>query len=111
MFDLGKMMGKMKEMQEQMKVIQEEIGKQTLTAETGGGMVKVTVNGKRQIIKLEIDDDLMTPADKEMLQDLISSATNKALADMEEIIKEEMAKQTQGMLPNIPGLDLNAFRG
>lgn len=109
MFDITKMMGKVKEVQQKMQEAQSEIAKITTSAEVGAGMVKVTVNGSRQVTAIEVDDDLMKPEEKEMLQDLVASATNKALQDMEAIIKDEMAKRTEGMMPNIPGLDLNNF--
>ena len=72
-------------------------------------MVKATVNGQKQVVKLEIDPDMMKPADKEMLQDLVIAAVNKALLEVDEKAKEEMKKTTQGIMPNIPGLDLSGL--
>ncbi|SFB78064.1 hypothetical protein SAMN05421780_101448 [Flexibacter flexilis DSM 6793] len=107
MFDMMKMMGKLKEAQEKMRVVQEELAKLTHTAEAGAGMVKATVNGKRQVLKIEIDEDLCKPEDRQTIQDLTVAAINKALADMDEKIKQEMMKSTEGLLPNIPGFDLS----
>lgn len=109
MFDMMNMLGKVKELQAKMKEAQENMGHLTQTAESGAGMVKVTVNGKKQVIKLEVDPDIIKVSDKEVMQDLIIAATNKALADIDEKIKEELKKSTQGILPNIPGLDLSSL--
>ncbi|MFN6944349.1 MAG: YbaB/EbfC family nucleoid-associated protein [Cytophagaceae bacterium] len=109
MFDMMNMLGKVKEVQAKLKEVKDNLGKIEVTSESGAGMVKATVNGNRQIIKLEIDNDLLKPEDKDMLQDLTVAAINKALNDIEEKIREEMKKSTEGVLPNIPGLDLGNF--
>ena len=106
MFDMMKMMGKVKELQDKMKEAQENLRHITTSAESGGGMVKVTVNGKKQILSIEIDDDLIKPADKEMLGDLVAAAANKAIEEVEILAKEEIKKSTEGIMPNIPGFDL-----
>lgn len=104
--DLTGMMGKMKDLQARMKEAQEQLGSITESAESGAGLVRVTVNGQKKIIGLEIDNDLIKPEDKEMLQDLVVAAMNKAMENIEPKIKEHLQQSTQGMLPNIPGLDL-----
>ena len=109
MFDMNKMMEKVKEVQEKMKAAQENLSSVTATGESGAGLVKVVVNGKKQVIDLEIDQELITPDDKEMMQDLVIAAVNKALVEIDTQIKEEMKKSTDGMLPNIPGFDLGSF--
>jgi len=60
---------------------------------------------KKQIVNLEIDDDLVKPEDKEMLQDLVIAAVNKAMETIEVRVKEELKKSTEGFMPNIPGMD------
>lgn len=107
--DFMNMMGKVKEVQSKMKEVSDNLVNVTHTSEAGAGMVKATVNGKRQVVNIEYDDDLIKPDDKEMLRDLTIAAINKALEEMDGIIKEEMKKATDGMLPNIPGLDLENF--
>lgn len=109
MFDMMKMMGKMKEVQAKVKEAQEKLVHITTTAEAGGGMVKATVNGKKQLVNLEIDDELVNKDEKEMLRDLIIAAVNIAMEQAEELAREELKKSTEGMLPNIPGLDLSGF--
>lgn len=109
MFDMFSIMNKVKEAQEKMKQVQEELLGETLTAEAGVGLVKVTVNGHRKLVQVEIDPSIMN--DKEMMQDLTVAATNKALGDIEEVIKKKMSDSMQGVIPNIPGLDLQSFLG
>lgn len=109
MFDMMKMMGKVREVQEKMKEAQENLVHIKVSAEAGAGMVKATVNGKKQLIDLEIDSDLIKPDDKDMMKDLIVAAVNKAMMEADVKAKEELRKQTEGILPNIPGLDINGM--
>jgi DNA-binding YbaB/EbfC family protein len=98
--------GKMREVQAKMKEAQENLGNIFATGESGAGMVVVKVNGLKQLVEIKIDEDLLKPDDKDMLQDLIIAAVNKAMAEAEVLAKEEIRKSTGGLLPNIPGLDL-----
>ena len=109
MMDMMKMLGKVKEVQSKMKEAQENLGHITTTGEAGAGMVVATVNGKKELINLQIDESLFTPDDKDMLKDLIIAAVNKAIVEVEVLAKEEIKKSTEGMLPNIPGLDLSSM--
>ncbi len=109
MFDMMKMMGKVKEAQSKMKEVQESLVNITTEGESGAGMVKAIVNGKKQLIDLVIDESLYNPEDKDMLKDLIIAATNIAMDKADVLAKEEMKKATEGMLPNIPGLDLSSM--
>ena len=103
------MLGKMKDVQAKIKQAKANLVNVTVTSESGAGMVKATINGHRQVIKLDIDPDLFKPEDKQMLQDLTVAAVNKGLADIEGKIKAELKKSTDGVLPNIPGLDLSGL--
>lgn len=107
MMDMMKMLGKVKEVQAKMKEAQENLGRIQTTAESGAGMVSATVNGKKELIDLKIDESLFTPGDQDMLKDLVIAAVNKAITDVDVMAKEEMKKSTEGMLPNIPGFDLS----
>lgn len=107
--DMMKMLGKVKEVQSKMKEAQENLGHITTTGEAGAGMVVATVNGKKELINLEIDESLFTPDDKDMLKDLIIAAVNKAIVNVDVLAKEEIKKSTEGMLPNIPGFDLSSM--
>ena len=74
-------------------------------------MVKATVNGKKQLVAIEVDPALLKSEDKIILQDLIVAAVNKANDEADGLAKEEMRKSTEGILPNIPGLDLSGMMG
>lgn len=102
MFDLNNLMGKAREMQDKIKEAQANLNNIKTTAEAGAGMVKATVNGNKQILSIEIDDDIVKTEEKEMMQDLIVAAINKALADIETLAKDEMQKATDGIMPNMP---------
>ena len=106
MFDMMKMMGKVKEAQEKIKVAQESLGGITATGESGAGLVKATVNGKKEVLSIDIDPSLLSKDDKEMVQDLSVAAINIALANVEGKAKEHMKSATDGLLPNVPGMDL-----
>ena len=109
MADMMGLMGKMKDLQSRMKEAQEQLSGIVESAESGGGMVRATINGQKTLIGLEIDKDLINPYYKEMLQDLILASVNKALENIEPKIKAHLQKATDGVLPNIPGLDLGGF--
>jgi hypothetical protein len=109
MFDMMKMMGKMKEVQAKVKEAQANLVNIKADGEAGAGMVKVTVNGLKQIESIDIDQDIIKAEDKEMIQDLTIAAINKAIQEVEILSKEEMKKHTEGLIPNIPGLDLGGL--
>ena len=109
MFDMMGMMGKMKDLQAKMKEAQDNLKNITVEAESGAGMVKAKANGQRKLLKLEIDETLFKKENAEMLSDLVVAAVNKALDEAAEKGQEELKKQTSGMMPNIPGLDLSNF--
>lgn len=106
MFDIMSIMSKVKEAQAKMKEKQEQLVYLTAEAESGAGLVKVKVNGHRRVMDIIIDDSLVNQEDKDMMKDLIVAATNKALEEIDQLVKVEMKKATEGMMPNIPGMDL-----
>lgn len=107
--NMADMFGKFSEIQEKMKEAQDQLADVTVEAEAGGGMVKVTANGKRQIIGIDLDKDVVDPDDMEMLEDLIVAGVNKALDKAEDASKEKMQEVYKGMIPGggIPGMDLS----
>ena len=111
MFDMMKMLGKMKEVQARIKEAQDNLVNIKTTGESGGGMVKATMNGKRQLIALDIDPSLFKAEDRAIVQDLVIAAVNKASEEVEILAKEELRKSTEGLLPNIPGMDLGSMMG
>lgn len=100
------MMGKIQEVQSKMTEIQNELANKFTTGESGGGMVVVKINGKQEIAQIKLEKSIVNPDDIEMLEDLITSAVNKAIENSQKMAQEELAKVTSGILPNIPGLNL-----
>lgn len=96
---LGSLMKQAQEMQKNMEKAQAEIAEMEVTGEAGGGLVKVTMTGKHELVKVELDDSLMD--DKEMLEDLVAAAVNSAVRRVEDTTQERMGGLTQGM--NLPG--------
>jgi len=111
MIDMMKMIGKVKEVQEKMKEAQENLKDIRETGESGAGMVKAIVNGRKEVLSIEVDGSLLNKDDKEMMQDLVVAAVNKALENVDVKAKEELKKSTEGIIPNIPGLDLSNLGG
>lgn len=109
MFNIGDMMGKMRDMQARMKEVRDQMDNIIVDSEAGGGMVRVQANANRKILKITIDPDIIDKDDPEIMADLITAAVNKALDKAEERGREELQGATKGILPNIPGLDLSKF--
>ncbi len=86
-----------------MKSVQDALAQINLEGEAGAGMVKATVNGQRKLQKIEVED--ATYADKELTLDLIVAAVNSAMEKADEHAKQEIKKGTEGLLPNIPGVE------
>jgi len=93
-----------KKMQEQVGQMQEELETKTVEAQAGGGMVKVVVNGKFNIVSIKIEKEVINSEDAEMLEDLIAAAVNEGIRKAQEMASAEMAKITGGL--GIPGLGL-----
>lgn len=101
---LGNLLKQAQKMQEEMKAAQERLAQEEVIGESGGGMVKVTINGQYQASRVEIDPSLLSD-DKEMLEDLITAAFNAATQRVGEKMKENVAELTAG-LPLPPGMKL-----
>ena len=89
--------------QEEMAKVQEKLEEMTVEGSAGGGMVTVTSNGKQKVISVKIDPEVVKPEDVEMLEDLITAATNQAMEKSQEMANEQMQKVAGGMLGNLPG--------
>jgi nucleoid-associated protein EbfC len=101
--NIQKMMKQMQRMQTDMARAQEELGDKSVEASVGGGRVTVTATGAQEITGIKISKEVVDPNDVEMLQDLVLSAVQQALAKSKELAAAEMGKLTQGMgLP--PGM-------
>lgn len=94
------MMKKMQKMQKEMVEAQEALNEQQFEGVAGGGMVKVVMNGQRQVLDIVLDESVVDPEDVEMLQDLMIVAVNDALKKVEDTTASTMGKFTQGM--NLP---------
>ncbi len=105
--NMADMFGKIMEMQKKMNEVQESLAAKTVSAEAGGGMVKVTANGAQQITAVKIDPEAVDPDDLELLEDLIIAGVNKALEEAQNVARKEMQGAAGGMLP--PGMDLSSL--
>ena len=88
--------------QQQLEQIQSQLATRTVEATSGGGAVKVVAKCDGNIASIKIDPQALNPADAQLLEDMILSATNQALSQAKEISNTEMSKVTSGL--NLPGL-------
>ena len=103
MAGFGDMMKQAREMQEKVSALQAEVAALTVTGESGAGMVRVTMTGRHDVQRVEIDPSLVGD-DKDMLEDLIAAAVNDAVRRVEALQQEKMSEITQGLsLP--PGMN------
>ncbi|SDI74435.1 YbaB/EbfC family nucleoid-associated protein [Billgrantia gudaonensis] len=96
---MGNLMKQAQEMQEKMQQAQEEVARAEVTGEAGAGMIKVTMNGRHDVSKVDIDPSVMEE-DKELLEDLLAAAVNDAVRKVEASTKERMEEATAGL--NLP---------
>lgn len=89
-------------MQQQMEQIQAQLAAKTVEATSGGGAVKVTARCDGRLVAVKIDPQALNPADAQVVEDMVLTAANQALAQAKEISDAEMGKATAGF--NIPGL-------
>lgn len=100
--NMNNMLRQAQKMQENMLKLQEELEEREYEASSGGGVVTVKLNGKREFLEINIKPEAVDPDDVEMLQDMILAAVNEGLRKVEQASVEEMSKLTGGL--NIPGL-------
>ncbi|MDX1529942.1 MAG: YbaB/EbfC family nucleoid-associated protein [Rhodothermales bacterium] len=105
--NMADLFGKMMEMQQKMAETQEALAKQTTTAEAGGGMIKVTADGRGRVTAISMEKEVVNPDDLDLLEDLLVAGINKALDEADQMREAEMKKVAGGMLP--PGLDLGGM--
>lgn len=105
MKDLNEILGMATRVQEELQKAQDNLDKLEVEGVAGGGLVKVRASAKGRIIGVSIDDSLLAPDDKQMLEDLITAAFNDARKKADELSGQEMAKMTSG-LPIPPGFKL-----
>lgn len=102
--NIQQIMKQAKIMQKKMEDVQAEVAKETVEATSGGGMVKVTFNGRAELIGISIDKDVVNPDDVDMLQDLIVAAVNEGIKNAQALMSERMSKLTGGLGLNFPGM-------
>jgi DNA-binding YbaB/EbfC family protein len=105
--NMQQMMRQVQKLQEDMAKAQQELALKNVTEEAGGGMIKATVNGNSELISIVLDPAVIVADDKEVLEDLIVAAVNKAVASAKKMNEEEMAKLTKGVIP--PGMNIPGF--
>ncbi len=98
--DMSKLLGGVRELQQKSAEVQERLARQTVVGESGGGMVKATVNGKSELLAVEIEPDLMNGDDREMVQELIVAAVRQANDKARDLKQAEMDQLLGDM--NIP---------
>ena len=101
---MGGLMKQMQQMQGKMQQMQAEMEEMVIEGSSGGGMVKVTCNGKNDLLTVKIDPEVVDPKDVDMLQDLVVAAINQAHQKVSEAQAEKMSSLTGGL--NIPGMNL-----
>jgi nucleoid-associated protein EbfC len=100
--NFGQLLSQAKKIQDKLQKIQVEMASRTVEAQSGGGMVSCTANGKQEVVSLKISDEIWEEKDKELLEDLVVAAVNEALNKSKEMMQEEMEKVTGfggGQLP------------
>src|SRR5436190_10325426 len=102
MSSIGKLMKQAARMQQQMEQVQSQLASRTVEATSGGGAVKVVARCDGSIASIHIDPQALNPSDAQLLEDMVLTAANQALAQAKEISSAEMGKATAGF--NIPGL-------
>jgi DNA-binding YbaB/EbfC family protein len=103
MGNMAGMMKKVQKMQEDIKKMQEDLKSRTIEVTSGGGAVKIVMNGEKQVQQITLAKEAVDPEDIEMLQDLLAAGFNEATKKVDEMMTSEMGKLTSGLgLP--PGL-------
>lgn len=100
--NMNNLMKQAQQMQAKLSMLQNELADREVEASAGGGMVKVKVNGKQQLLSISINKDCVDPNDVATLEELVFTAVNQAMKQSQEMVQQAMSKVTGGM--NIPGL-------
>lgn len=99
---IGDLFKQAQDLQARLQRVQEEAGARTVEASAGGGMVRATVNGRLEVVRLHIDPSVLADGDVAMLQDLVVAAVNQALRSAQAHMADEMSKLTGGL--KLPGM-------
>ena len=96
-FNLSEILKQAQGLQTQLQEIQEQLARRSVSAESGGGMVQVTFNGRQELLEIKLDPLCVDPRDIPMLEDLITAALNQGLKRSRELATEEMRRLTGGL--------------
>lgn len=102
MSSIGKLMKQAARMQQQMEQVQAQLAARTIEATSGGGAVKVTARCNGTLASIKLDPQAVNPADAQLLEDMILTACNQALAQAKQVSEDEMRKVTAGF--SLPGM-------
>ena len=102
MKNMNNLMKQAQQMQAKITVLQKELAERELETSSGGGMIKIKINGKQEILELNINPECVDPSDVDMLQELVKTAVNQAVKESQDMVSGAMSKLTGGV--NIPGL-------
>jgi len=102
MTDMGKFLKQAQQVQQKITRMQAELSDKIIEASSGGGMVKVVMNGSHEVVSISIDPEVVDPEDIEMLEELVVAALNEARREVDEMIKKQMGSLTGGI--SLPGL-------
>ena len=102
--NMGNLMKQAQKMQKQMEEMQEELHKKEFECTAGGGAITVKVNGKKEVLSIKLEEEVVDKDDIEMLQDLIVAAVNEAIRKADETVSAEMGKITGGLGGSLGGL-------
>ena len=100
--NMGNILKQAQQMQQRVSMLQKELEERELEVSSAGDAVKITINGKQEILSLKINPECIDPSDSEMLEEIVKTAVNKAVKDSQEMVSSAMSKVTGGL--NIPGL-------
>ncbi len=101
--DMNALMRQAQKMQEEMATKQAELEEREYDISAGGGVVNVKINGKKEILSISLEPEIIDPDDKETLEDILVAAVNEAIKRVEDTNSEEMSKIT-GNIPGMPGM-------
>ncbi len=99
--DMGKMLKQAMEMKQKMEALKEELAEEEVEA-SAGGMVRVRMNGRMELLELEVDPELLNPEQKEELEVIVRAAVNEGIHKTQQMMRERMQELTGGM--DIPGI-------
>ena len=100
--NLNNLMKQAQQMQQKMSTLQKELEAREMEFSSGGGMIKIKINGKQEILDFSLDKECVDPNDVEMLEEMVKTAVNQAVKDSQDMVSKAMSKVTGGL--SIPGM-------